>query len=252
MTDWTHLTLDELWNDVPDPTEAFAPERLEGLPGSARRYLQHAIAPGTPLASAVRLKIEGHIKLGERWFPFEAEQVIRWDRGLIWKARTRMGPLFVSGSDRFIDGEGAMRWKLLGIVPIMTADGPDVSRSAAGRLEAEAIWLPSVLLRHDDVAWTEEADGSPLARIRVEGDEREIRYTIDDAGRLEALRMPRWGNPDGGPFHEAPFGGLMEQERSWGGYTIPSQVRIGWHFGTDRSERGGEFFRATITEADYR
>ncbi len=42
-----------------------------------------------------------------------------------------------------------MRWKLFGIVPVMRADGPDVSRSAKGRLELESLWLPSVLVGRD-------------------------------------------------------------------------------------------------------
>ena len=58
-----------------------------------------------------------------------------------------------TGFDRLVDGEGAMRWKFLGIVPVMTASGPDISRSAAGRVEAESVWLPSVLCG-EDVAWT--------------------------------------------------------------------------------------------------
>jgi len=33
------------------------------LPSAARLYLEHSIAPGTPLASAVRLRIRGEIKL---------------------------------------------------------------------------------------------------------------------------------------------------------------------------------------------
>jgi NAD(P)-dependent dehydrogenase (short-subunit alcohol dehydrogenase family) len=51
------------------------------------------------------------------------------------------------------DHEGAMRWKLLGIIPIMTASGTETTRSAAGRVMAESVWLPSSLCR-DDVAWT--------------------------------------------------------------------------------------------------
>ena len=31
-----------------------------------------------------------------------------------------------------------------------------------------------------------------------------------------------------------------------------SSSLIGWHFGTDRFEREGEFFRATIGSAEYR
>jgi hypothetical protein len=48
------------------------------------------------------------------------------------------------------------------------------------------------------------------------------------------------------------FGGLVEEEASFAGYTIPSRLRVGWYFGTDRFEPDGEFFRVTVDEARYR
>ncbi|HEY2290488.1 MAG TPA: DUF6544 family protein [Thermoanaerobaculia bacterium] len=59
----TQPTLDDLWNSALPATRTFDPAALAHLPEPARRYLTHAIAPGTPLASAVRLKMHGEIKL---------------------------------------------------------------------------------------------------------------------------------------------------------------------------------------------
>lgn len=244
------VTLDELWASTPSNEDTFDPDRLAGLPAAARRYLEHAIAPGTLLASAVRLRMHGRIKL-QRWFPFRAEQVIRWDRGMIWRATVRTYGLPISGSDRFLDGEGALRWKLLGLLPVVTASGPDVARSAAGRVHAEAIWLPSVLCR-EDVAWQEHDARHVRAHVSMHGYATDLDLTVDDRGRLEAIRMQRWGNPDGGAFHDADFGGAVEEEATFGGYTIPRRVYIGWYFGSPRFEPEGAFFRATIDEARFR
>jgi hypothetical protein len=43
----------------------------------------------------------------------------------------------------------------------------------------------------------------------------------------------------------------VEDETVLGGVTMPSVIRAGWFWGTDRQEEG-EFFRATITAATYR
>ncbi|MGH2555756.1 MAG: DUF6544 family protein [Actinomycetota bacterium] len=48
---------------------------LEALPEAARRWLEHAIAPGTSAAGAVLLQMMGRIKV-RRWLPFQAVQVI--------------------------------------------------------------------------------------------------------------------------------------------------------------------------------
>src|SRR3569623_1705960 len=133
-------SLDELWRTAPAPYALFDVARI-------------AIVPGTPLANAVRLRMHGEIKL-RGWYPFTAEQVIRWDRGMIWRATVEVHGLPIRGGDSFLDGEGAMRWRLFGLVPIITAEGADITRSAAGRAHVESIWLPSVLCA-DDVRWSE-------------------------------------------------------------------------------------------------
>ena len=53
----------------------FDPAMTAGLPEPARRWLGHAIAPGTPLWSSAELTMHGQIKLG-RWRPFTARQVL--------------------------------------------------------------------------------------------------------------------------------------------------------------------------------
>lgn len=244
------IELDSFWETAPPPAGSFQPERLADLPAPARRYLEQAIAPGTPLAQAVRLKMHGRIKLNG-WRSFRAEQVIRWDRGMIWKATVRMMGLPIRGSDRLVDGVGTQRWKLLGLIPVMTASGPDVTRSNAGRLAAETVWLPSVLAR-DEVTWAAVDDRRVRAHFVVHGHSVKIALTVDAQGRLESVQLSRWGDPGGGPFREADFGGFIEEEDAFGGYTIPTRLRIGWYPGTERFAAEGEFFRATVDAVTYR
>lgn len=243
-------SLDELWVSTPPGERTFGPGQLTGLPDAARRYLEHAIAPGTALASAVRLRMHGDIKL-QRWFPFSAEQVICWERGMIWRATVRMHGLPIRGFDRLIDGEGEMQWKLLGLVPVITAAGPDITRSAAGRIEAESVWLPSVLCS-DDVSWTAPDSSQAHACLTVLGERAELVLAVDGVGRLESIGLKRWGNPEGADFHYVDFGGFVEDEGTFGGYTIPTRLRVGWHFGTEDFGPDGEFFRVTIDDARYR
>jgi hypothetical protein len=249
------VSLDELWESAPIDERIFKPESLTNLPETARRYLEHAIAPGTKIASAVRLKMHGEIKL-KKWIPFTAEQVICWQHGLIWSATAWMnGFLPIVGSDRIIDGVGAMQWKLLGLFPMMTADGADITRSSIGRLESESLCLPSVFYGND-VSFT-STELSPLdsnlhSSFVVQGERAELDFTIDRSGRLKTFKLPRWGNPDGAEFRNMDFGGILEEDRTFCGYTIPTRLRIGWYFGTERFESEGEFFRATLDDAIYR
>jgi len=49
-----------------------------------------------------------------------------------------MNRMPIVGFDRFVDGDGAMRWKLFGILPIVTTAGLDIARSAVGRIMVES------------------------------------------------------------------------------------------------------------------
>jgi hypothetical protein len=244
------LTVDEFWNAAQHSEGLFDPDSLVDLPEPVFRYLNHAIAPDTSLAYAVRLQMRGEIKLRE-WAPFQAEQVIISERGMIWSAKTRVNGLPVSGSDRLIDGEGSMRWRLFGILPVMSASGSDITRSASGRLQGEFVWLPSVFTR-PEVEWAAPDKELITAKIAVAGNIESMTILLDENGSPKELSLPRWGNPDGGAFSSHTFGAVFEEEQSFGGFTIPTKLQVGWHFGSDRFETEGKFFRCTVDDVTYR
>jgi hypothetical protein len=103
--------------------ETFGPAMTTGLPEPARRWLSHAIAPGTPLWERAELTMHGQIKLG-RWRPFTGRQVLAPPGGYLWAATARVAGLPVSGYDRLGSGAGEMRWRLLRLIPVLTAEGP--------------------------------------------------------------------------------------------------------------------------------
>lgn len=204
------------------------------------------------VAAAVRLRMHGAIKLKDAWCPFEADQVIRWPRGFVWRARVKMKGLPVLGSDRSVDGKGAMRWRLLGLVPIVTADGPDISRSALGRLQIESVWLPTALLGAD-VAWTASDSAGVAANLRLGNYAAPLNLSIEPDGRLRSALIVRWGNLEKQQgFREYPFGGIVSDQKTFDGITIPTTLRVGWYFGSDRFEADGEFFRVTVDGAEFR
>jgi hypothetical protein len=158
-------------------------------------------------------------------------------------------PIF--GADRLVDGVCDVRWKLLGLLPVMQASGEDVTRSAAGRIQGEAVWLPSVLC-HPEVVWTELNDSQLQADFAAFGEPAHLTLTLDAQGAIQQVAVQRWGQPEGGDYHYTTFGVIAETSGTFEGYTIPTQIRAGWFFGSDRFESEGEFFRCTIDRACYR
>jgi hypothetical protein len=130
--DWTALASDG------GPDGMFTADRAADLPEPVRRWLISAVDEGTPLARAVQLRTSGEIFLG-RWSPFTAVQRLTVSGGFVWTATARLLGLPVSGFDRWTHGTGQMRWRLFGVVPMASAGGEDVTRSAAGRHAGELL-----------------------------------------------------------------------------------------------------------------
>ncbi|MEI7577211.1 MAG: DUF6544 family protein [Armatimonadota bacterium] len=242
--------LENLWNIESPTPQVFDPFMTENLPIAARNYITRAIAAGTPIASAVRLEMKGEIKLNNQWLPFEATQVVRNNHGFVWRAHVIRGMAGISGYDRLIDGEGEMKWKVLGLIPVMTAHGPDITRSTAGRMATEYTLLPSAQL-DPKILWKELSETSVSLRREIAGIETDLTLEIEKSGTLKSASLNRWGNPDGNEFQNTPFGAELSEEVTYGGYTIPTKICAGWQYGTSHFDEG-EFFRAEITSGEFK
>jgi hypothetical protein len=246
--------VDSIWETLEQSEgsgERFTEDAVSELPDPARRYFLHAIRPGTPLANRVHFAYSGSIKPGKGmpWMSLSAEQIAVKNRGFVWKARAGMGPLVVTGADHYLDGQGRMRISLLGLIPVINATGPDLAKAALGRLIVESALLPTALLPAPNVR-VEGVDGSSFrAIVELHGETTPLTLTVDGEGRLKEMVFPRWGNlTDDGSYQHIPYGITAEGERTFGGYTVPSRLAVGWWHGTDRYE---DSVRVDLAWAEY-
>jgi hypothetical protein len=246
--------VDGIWQSLEATSthQIFTEDMVSDLPAPARRYLLHAIRPGTPLMSSVSLEMRGTMRLkpGQEWMPMKARQIIAPPKGFVWRAEAGDGLMRFSGGDHYANGSGRVRFWLWGVIPLVRQEGPDVSRAALGRMVCETIWLPSSLLPQHGVKWEALDDESAQATMKIGEETVTLDLFIEPDGRLREIRILRWGNQtEDGSFGYIPFGGQIQEERAFGGYTIPSKVGVGWFIGTDRYF---EFFRARIEDAVFR
>lgn len=217
------------WAELTRPTEhprPFDPAMTAELPEPVRRWLCHAIAPGTPLLHRVVLAQHGAIRLG-KWRRFEAVQALDPLAGFIWAVTAHVVGLPVYGFDRFIGGTGEMHHRALGVIPVLSQTGPDVSRSAAGRFTSELIWVPAVALA-PEVVWKPVDETQATALVPGDGYTHEVTITVGHNGELERMTLPRWTAQAGTPWHEELFATVFHGEANFGGYTIPVHVTAGW------------------------
>jgi hypothetical protein len=152
--------------------------------GPQARRLVHATESGA--CRAAETSSTNSIRIGSREgtpFPRVSGHEYRGLASIHGRAGDPLGPrsdlaaygahcgISITGFARLLDDEGEIRWKLLRIIPVMTVSKPEITRSAAGRVMAESVWLPSALCR-DDAAWTGQNVRHPQVRLTVEGRNR--------------------------------------------------------------------------------
>jgi hypothetical protein len=234
-----------------EPTQPhFAEDMIADLPDPVQRYFLHAIASGTPLATSVRLDMEGQFRLAQDkpWMPMQAQEILT-SKGFVWKAKIGHGLSQFQGTDYYFDRSGRMRFSILGLVPIVNVQNSDTARSAIGRFVTELMWLPSALLPQQGVQWQAIDDHTIQAHLKVDDEPITLTFVIDENGRLLEGYALRWGNyTKDSSWMYIPMGGKCYAEQTFDGFTIPSQVGVGWWFG---SEQYFEFFQSTIEQAEF-
>jgi hypothetical protein len=117
-------------------------------------------------------------------------------------------------------------------------------------LALDAIFVPTALLS-PSVAWRlGTGPDTVIAEWTIAGRSLRPELRVGPDGELRSVVMPRWANPDKQPWAEYPCGGTLEDEVDFDGIKLPTTMRVGYFFGTDRWAQG-EFFRATITNASF-
>ena len=229
------------------PVPRFDPSTVEELPAPAARWLRRAVPEGTPLIRAVELGMEGEIRLGPRWFPFTAEQVLRAGVGFVWRPVVGGRLLRFEGADVLGPGEARMEFRLHGRIPVVRATGEGVARSAAGRLAAETVcWIPQAVTPQAGARWTPIDERRAAVAVDTPDGPIDVEVTVDGDGRQESLVLQRW-NESADPPRYAPFGGDADGEFvTDNGVRVVGGGTVGWDRGT-AAQAAGEFFRYRIT-----
>lgn len=109
----------------------------------------------------------------------------------------------------------------------MSAEGQDVTRSAAGRLAGEFVLTPGAAL-DPDVRWEALDDHRAIAHVPVAAAEHPVTVEVDSGGLLRSARLPRWGDPVGGGYGLHEFVVRFTGDREHDGYRLPVSFVAAW------------------------
>jgi hypothetical protein len=182
---------------------------LTHLPEPVQRYLRRSGVVGKPRAHNMYAHMSIQIRAGadDPWMNGTVEQYNDFDAGLrFFFLKARRGPIPVDVAHLFDERGATMRARVLGLWPVMDAEGPDLTRSETVTLLNDmCLFAPASLLSHGltwrhvdstqaEVVFTREPHQvSALLFFNTEGDL--VNFVSQDRSQSDGkttVRLPWW------------------------------------------------------------
>jgi len=170
-------------------------EEIQHLPQPVQRFLEYSGVIGTPRISQATIEQTGFFKIApdKPWMPFTATQVYNIPGASFeWKVRMKMAPLIiVTGRDALQDGQGSMKIKLFGLIPLVNAKGPEMDQGAMTRYLSETIWFPQAFL-DEHITWEELDFLSARATLTIGDKFATGVFNFDNLGEFKEFTCNRY------------------------------------------------------------
>lgn len=218
-------------------------EHLDHLPDPVARYIRRSGALGEPMISNFRARIHGRIRSGANapWMPFAGEQVNTCTGvpSRLFLITASMKGLPVEVFHSFVGASATMRAKVLSIVGVVDARGPEMNRSETVTILNDICLMAPAALVDDAFEWEALDDHTAAVRytrlaervtatLHFTDDDRLVDFVSDDRFRSSSdgstFTLQRWSTP-------------VDRYRSLDGRRVMTYGEARWH----APEPEGEF-----------
>ncbi|MGD9563060.1 MAG: DUF6544 family protein [Pyrinomonadaceae bacterium] len=233
---------------TPETTASF--KTLENLPEPVRRYFRFVLKEGQPMIHTARIRQEGEFYLNGKWTPFTATQSFSTNPpGFVWDACMRMNPLMnVRVRDGYLNEQGLMQAKIIGLVTVMNAKSDEkLATAALQRYLAESAWLPTALLPSENLKWTAIDDKSALATLTDGGTTVSLEFRFNETGQIVEIFTPARFKEVYGEYKPFPWAGRFTNYEERSAMMIPLEGEVEW-----QTPEGNEpYWKGRIAEVFY-
>ena len=150
--------------------------------------------------------------------------------GMVWDAAIRAAPgCDVWVRDAYVDGLGAMRGVVLGLVPVVDArPDPALDAGALQRYLAEAVWCPTALLPVNGVRWSALDDSTARATITDAGVTVALDFRFGTDGTIVRSHTGARARATAHGYLPTPWGGSYTDYGEELGMRVPHTDEVAW------------------------
>lgn len=238
-------TINDMYQDIGKINpEKITEDDIKQVPEIVQNYLRFTNIIGKQRIKSVRLKQTGDFRLKpEQGFKkMRAVQYFNVDSvEFYWKGKVNI----ITAVDKFINGKGSLTVKLLGLIRVARAEGPEADQGEILRFLAEGVWFPSVFI-NDYITWELLDDHSAKATIRVNGISASAVFHFNDKYEVEKITAKRYMESDG-KFKLEDWEIQIIGYKEFSGIMIPDRANVIWKLSS------GDFcwYKLEISEIEY-
>jgi len=180
----------------------------------------------------VRLTQSGTMRQrpGARPLPFTAvEEIAVSDVEFRWDATFHHFPLVsLEIVDRYESGQGRLDGRLGGVLPVLSARGPDLDAGEAMRYLSELPWVPHALLANRHLVWRQVSQRQVEVSTAVRAGVVAVRFEFDAAGDIVGARADARPRKIGRFNVPTPWSGVFAAQHQIGRVRIPTRAEVRW------------------------
>jgi hypothetical protein len=205
-------------------------EMTKDLPLPVKKWLENSGVVGREIIQTVYLEQSGLMRLKpeqKEWIKSEAKQYFTTKKpSFIWSVKTTMKGLPVVGRDLFKDGQGKMKIKLLGLLPVVDVyENQKTNQSTLQRYMGEIIWFPTAAIS-PYIKWEPIDEKSVKATMTYNETVGTGIYYFNENGEPTKFVAKRYKDVN----DEKPTEWMAEilEYRIFDGIKIPSKIEASW------------------------
>ena len=187
--------------------------------------------PIVPAKVSFTQNVEMKLRPDAGWTKVAARQVVGIGApAFAWDARADIMPLVsMRVIDAYVGGEGRLKVRLLGSIPVADAAGPEVTYGELYRYLAELPWAPQAILGNPSLRWRQIDDTNvEVSAETPDGAVARVRLTFDAAGDITSVEAEDRPREDKGAFIPTGWRGEFSDYRDFGGIRLPAHAEVSW------------------------
>lgn len=233
--------IENLFQGEYDNQLIYSEEILQDLPTPVQRYFKNVLTDGQPYIQSVRLKHGGQFrtKAEQSWSNIKGEEYFATNPvGFVW-----IGKLpFVAGVDKFVQGRGNLKIKLLSIFPVVDAVGEKADQGELLRWLGETPLFPTALLPSENISWTAIDDSSAKVIFNNGNIKLEAVFVFNDKGEAISFESQRYKEEE-----LENWTGYYRDYMEVDGVKVPSEIEAEWNL----EEGDFSYAKFKIEEIEY-